>query len=263
MAFIAKKFSFDGIPSETYNVLISSESGDTSINSSNNITIYDESIYRKSVPYFYGSSQSEVLTFPIQIFSPVGDGIDAPVGSKISSWLFGQSSYKRLQLIQCDMDSVYFNCFLLNPQTRRVGNKIVGYSATVQCDSPYAWEFEKSETYTYTTEIVDDDVIFSNFSDNHDYLYPSLVITMNTFGGDVTITNSSDDDREFEITGLAAGEVLTVNNDLGILTSSLDIRRLGNFNKNFFRLVQGKNEFNIYGNVASVVMTYSFQRRIT
>ena len=110
---------------------------------------------------------------------------------------------------------------------------------------------------------MDDDIVFTNKSDNSDYLYPSLVITMNSFGGDVTITNSSDANRVFEITSLTAGEIITVDNDRGMLTSSLDLRRMGSFNKLWFRMPQGRNEFNISGNVESVVMSYDFARKVT
>ena len=262
MAFAGKNFVFDGTPSETYNLFVSNtESGDVSINASSNVDIISESIYAKSVPYFYGAAQREVLTFPLFVSSP--EEIDAGVAGKISSWLFGQREYKKLQIYQSDLLDVYFNAFLTSPRARRVGNRIVGYDFTVTCDSPFAWMFPQTETYSYTTELVDDDVVIQNISDNSDYLYMEMEITINGFGGSVTVTNNSDDGRIFGITGLTAGEVLTVDNDRGILTSSLDLRRLGSFNKNWFRLIQNKNEVNISGNVESIEMTYNFARKVT
>lgn len=262
MSFYGKSFVFNSKPSDVYNLYITSLDGGQETHGLGDVEVLLETVFRRAKPYFLGASQSSsVLTIPAMINSP--DVIDAPISGAIEKWLFGQLGYKKLQIIQPDMLDVYFNCFLKNPSMLKTGNQIRGYSFDIECDAPWAWQFEKTLTKTYTAETVSDSFSFKNTSDNNDYLYPKTTITINEFGGDITITNASDNSRIFQITDLSANEVLTIDNDLGILTSSTDLLRMGTFNKNWFRLVSGNNEISIDGNVASFVMNYSFARKVS
>jgi phage-related protein len=104
--------------------------------------------------------------------------------------------------------------------------------------------------------------VFNNASDDKcNYLNPTLVITMNTFGGTFSITNNSDAGRISSFTGLSAGEIITVNSSLQTLSSSLGVKRLSNFNKKFFRLSPGVNNLVIQGNISSLAMTTQFVSR--
>ena len=262
MSFFSKNFVFNGIPSETYGVYITNLGENESYTSGGgNIDINTQSVFRRSVPYFYGATQGNVLSFRCAITSP--DEITAGVSRSISRWLFGHLEYKKLQITQEDMQMSYFNCFLNNPETLRIGNIIHGYSFDVVCDAPYAWEFPKTLTKTYTAELASEDFTFQNISDDNDYLYPELVITFNSFGGNLTVTNTSDSDREFTLTGLLANEVLTIDNDRGILsTDQPDLLRMDKFNKNWFRLVSGRNDLELSGNISSFVMNYNLARKV-
>ncbi len=258
MGFYARSFQFDGIPSETYNLLISEIDGsaeDETMGSST-MEIKSQKIYKKPVPYFYGMTPAENLSFDISAFTP-DEEIDALSFQLIQAWLFSSRTYKKLLIFQEDMmDGIYFNCIFNNPKIIRVGNKIVGFTATIECDAPYGWNFPKTTTYTYTTPTVDNGFVFNNTSnDKGVYLYPDTVITMNAFGGSVTITNASDSSRVFSFTGMSPNEVITVDNNLQTISSSTGLLRLSNFNKHFLRLIPGVNNLRIQGNVSSLAMT--------
>ena len=95
MSFYAKSFTYNGLPSEHYNLEIANIEGGTSSNpGSGSVDIIEHFIYKRPVPFFYGVSYSKKLEFPISFFSP--DEISAVDISYISSWLFGQLSYKQL-----------------------------------------------------------------------------------------------------------------------------------------------------------------------
>jgi len=262
MSFFAESFIFDGVPSETFNVHITNlgDGGDAYTTGSNSVDIVTQSIFNRAVPYFYGASQVSGLSFPCAITSP--DEIVADESRFISNWLFGQMTYKKLQIVQDDMLGSYFNCFLNNPQTLRIGNKIHGYQFEVVCDAPWAWAFEKTLTKTYTDAWVSDEMAFINTSDNNDYVYPELVITHGSLSGDITIMNATDDHREFILTGLTSGEVITMDNDRGIISSSEGLLRMDNFNKNWFRLLPGYNSLHFYGRITSVDITYAPARKV-
>jgi phage-related protein len=258
MAFYASSFQFDGIASETHDLLISEIEGSAvdSTMGSSNMDILSQKIYRRSTPYFYGATPSENLSFEISANTLSGDEIDAEDFQIIQAWLFSPRTYRKLLIMQPDMESVYFNSIFNSPKILRVGNKIVGFTATVQCDSPFAWKYPKTTTYTYTVPTVDSSVVFNNTSDDRGaYLYPTNVITMNTFGGSVTITNSSDASRVMTITGLSGGEVITMNSSIQTLSSSLGFKRMSNFNKHFLRLVPGVNNLRLQGNFSSMSVT--------
>lgn len=257
MAFYASSFQFDGIPSETFGLLISEVDGSAvdSTMGSSNMDILSQRIYRRATPYFFGATPSENLSFDISATS-LGDEIDADSFQAIQRWLFSPRTYRKLLIFQEDMQSVYFNCIFNNPKIIRIGNKISGFTATVNCDSPFAWNFPKTTTYTYTSPTIDSSVVFYNSSDDKDaYLYPSMVITMNSFGGSVTITNSSDASRVFSITDLSAGEIITIDSSLQTLSSSTGLKRLSLFNKKFLRFVPGVNNLRLQGNFSSMAVT--------
>jgi phage-related protein len=259
LSFYALSFQFDGVPSETFNLFISgiNSSGESSSMGSTNMDVMLKKIFRRPVPYLLGITPSGVLSFEIEVTSP--EEIDAETYQLIQRWLFSSRTYKKLLILQPDMGNSYLNCIFNNPQTLRVGNNIVGFTATVECDSPFSWEFPKSITYSYSVPVVDSTVIFNNTSDDYgNYLYPSLVITMNTFGGSVSITNSDDTNRVFSFVTLSPSEIITINNDTQTISSSTGLKRLSNFNKHFLRLVPGVNHLRIQGNVLNIVMTTQF-----
>jgi phage-related protein len=258
MTFYARSFQYDGIPGETFNLLISQldDGGVSETDGSSKMEIISQKIYRRQNPYFYGATIADVLRFPATIMSP--ENIDAETYQLIQKWMFSNRTHKKL-LMQDDMGSAYFNCIFNNPQTIRVGNLIYGFNAEVECDSAFGWQYPRTTMYTYSTSVVDSTKIFNNRSDDAgSYLYPSLVITMNNIAGGISITNANDANRVFSFTGLSASEVLTMNCGLQTLSSSTGLKRLSNFNKNFLRLVPGINSLRIQGNVASIAMTTQY-----
>lgn len=254
MSFYARNFVFDDVPSEIYGLIISSsDGGDSSSNASSDVDMKTQTVFRRPVPYFYGVSQSPVLEFEAEITSIQGD-FTAIDSSLIQSWLFGQSKYKKLRIVQPDMEDIYYNCFLKNPQIKRIGNLVVGYTFTVVCDSPYAWGVTKSITYTQPNRTY----ILYNESENNFYTYPYFTVLM---GGTpfFKITNVTDNNRVFHLENLSVGETITVDNDLQIITASLTPNILSKFVPpvQFFRLLPGANELFLEGNIVNVTISYT------
>jgi len=262
MAFFGKEFIFDGVPSSKYNLYINSPNGGDFeiLPASSDVEIFTQRVYRRPRVYYYGTSQSPVLEFDLEVTSP--EEITSVMSQSIQSWLFGKQEYAKLQIIQNDMQTIYFNCFLTSPQVIKSGRMIHGFSSKVICDSPFAWEFPKTFTRTYSDPIVSEIYSFYNYSDDSEYMYPNMIITMNATGGDISIINSNDNSREFLIEELSPNEVITINNELGIMTSSTGLRRLSNFNKKWMRFVKGVNTLSIAGNIGSIAVTYQLARKV-
>lgn len=260
MAFWGYTFIFKNIPSETYNLYISSpDGGMIQTAGSGDVELLTQKVFRNPKPYLLGVQQSPVLSFDVQFTSP--DELMVEDIRQIQAWLFGQSEYQKLQVQQFDMSDVYFNCFITSPQIIKVGNVIKGIAGTVICDSPFAWSFPKTATRNYTS-LADETIVINNTSDNNYYTYPTILATVDTFGGDFSITNNTDNGRVFSFTDLLQDEVLTIDNERSIITSSTGLRRLSNFNKNWFRLVRGVNSLTIFGNVSQLKFTYSPARKL-
>ena len=262
MGFWARNFVYDGIISSEYGLTITSNNDTGSAGA--DVELYTQQIYRKPKPYLLGVQQTPVLSMPIHI--NVSDRLSATEDSIISKWLFGRNSYKKLQIIQPDMQYVYYNCIFTGKQTEIIGNIIRGYYATIICDSPFAWTYPKTITYTYPSGyLVNDTISMNNSSDMDDYTYPIVSFTMNTFGGSLSIINTSDDNREFAFTGLSAGEIITVDNNLQIITSSITgVNRLSNFtNYKWFRYIPKMNDLQISGNISSLSFTNQFAKKIS
>lgn len=258
--FWGRSFLYNGIPSELYNLYIQDIDADAVNKSmaSSSMEILEKKIYRKPQPFLYGMTPSPKLEFSFSAFS--NDEIDASTFEIISKWLFSSRSYKPLAIDQFDVQDVVFYAILQEPEIVRVGNVIRGFSCTVSCNSPFAYKYPKTTTYSYTTTVVDSTEIYLNMSDdNDDYLYPSsLIITMNNVDGGISITNLDDNNRVVSFTGLNASEVLTINPSLQTISSSTGLRRLSNSNKKFLRLVPGRNRLRVQGNVTSISMTNSW-----
>jgi len=262
MAFFGRSFIYGGIVSDYYGLSIgdinSSDINETM--GSSGMEISDQKIYRRATPYFYGATPSPVLKFDMSAFSK--EEIDADFFRLIQKVFFSSKKYKKLQIVQEDMAEVYFDCILNDPKIIRVGNLLRGISFTVQCSSPFAWKFPKTTTYSYTQPTINETIVFNNSSDdNGSYLYPKNVITMNSFGGNISITNLSDNNRVFSFTGLSSGEIITIDNSLQIISSSTGLKRLGNFNKKFLRMIPGVNTLRIQGAIASLATTCQFVSR--
>jgi len=256
MSFFGKSFIFDGKSSEEYNLYISSSDGENArLTGAGDIELITQKVFRRNSPYLLGVTPSPVLQFDIEITSPLE--IMADEMGYIMSWIFGQTEYKKLQIVQADMYDFYYNCFITSPKVIKVGNKTIGFSGTVICDRPYGTMYPKTLTKTYATPTVNDTFVFNNISQNNFYEFPTVAFTLNATGTSITITNNTDSSRAFTFTGLTSLETITVNNDLSIITSSLTLNRLSTFNKNWFRLLKGANSLTITGAPSSVSITYS------
>ena len=112
MAFYASNFIYDGKPGSEYGLRISSlsEQGESAGAS---VELITQDIYRRPNVYLLGVKQTPTLSIPISV--TVKKELTANQSSEISKWLFGHQTYKKLQIIQPDMEYVYYNCIFQNP----------------------------------------------------------------------------------------------------------------------------------------------------
>lgn len=266
MAFFARRFIFNDIPSDTYNLFIISNNsnGVVEAKGSGSVELYTQQIYRRAKPFLYGVQQTPVLEFELSFASYTP--ICAEKQALISKWLFGQQKYKKLRICQPDYQDVYFNCVLTNPRFNCVGNFAYSVIADVICDSPFAWE----EPTSITQENITSQITFNinNTSDLNDYVYPICIFTLSSTSTGFYIKNNSlkyanGNIETFSMSGLSPNEVITVNSDLGIITSSLGLNRYSLSSGTFFRLKPYINNISIGDDLSEVQITYQNARRVS
>lgn len=261
MAFWARSFIFDDIPSETYGLFLISEGGAGVLQNtgSNSVEPYTQEIYRRAKPYFFGVQQTPVLTFSLSFASLTP--VDALQQQTIQKWLFGHNSYKKLQIMQCDMESVYFNCILNNPTITTVGNFAYTFKCDVTCDAPWAWEYPKSASYGPFD--VEGTFTFNNISDDNYYMLPTFTVTLSSSEDEFQLLNQTDNNKGCTFTGLSPKETLTIDSSRYLITSSTGLLRVGNMTGILPRLVPGLNKLQVIGSVDDITIDYQNARKVS
>lgn len=254
--FNTHSFIYDGIPCDIYGLLIADLDGDGLKESDNFnsqiLTVIPPGAYES---VFLGYESKEPLPFEITLVSE--QKIDAYKRGKISKWLVGRNGFKKMQIVQSDLSSVIYCCIFTNLKTTYVAGYAHAFTLTGITNSPY--QFEKNKVVTTTVDTSGTLSIYNN-SDIEDYIYPDVKIT-STSGGDIEIINISDANRSFKITGLSAGEKITISGKTQTLTSSASLNRIGNFNKHWLRLKDGSNALSITGS-ATIEFTIPVIRQV-
>ena len=267
MSFYGAEVIYDGKPSSFYDLrILSFETGGQGESpAGSEIKIFDQYVNRRSKPYYFGNVKHTPLEFDITLGSL--NPLIATDRGLIDKLFLGRDTYKTFQIVQDDLANIKFDVLFTNATNIYVGNVCRAIKLHGQCLEPWGNTFPKTLTYTYTTEINKDFIFtFYNDSDDRDYLYPYISFTLSNIGTAFTLTNSTDGSRVFGfgLSGslLSPNEVITVDNDRQILTSSLGLYRLSRFNKNWFRLLPGANIIRLVGAIKSFIMTYTLARKV-
>lgn len=120
----------------------------------------------------------------------------------------------------------------------------------------HGWSIpERVEIKNTGTKFVD--IVNKNvFNNDH---YPQMVIKKTNSGGDVTITNYSNDKYALNLKNLSVNETIFVDNEYRIIYCVDSPRNIygESFNKNWFYLTSGKNHIEIKGD-CEIIMDLQF-----
>jgi len=240
--FYGLDFIYNGIPSDTFGLKIVEfgSSGEREDMTAVSYSVEEEKVRRKPVPYFFGVEQNDKLKFSMTIARQ--EALDRYDNGVITKWLFNKQ-YNELKVIQPDLNGVYYRCILTNPKKVQYGNLAYAISFDVECNAPYGFTEEITDTYNITTSAT---INHYSPSCSNDYLYPKLEITVGSTTTNFSIINTSDANREFKFTSIAPSQVITVTNDLGIITST-GSASLTQFNKKWFRILPEYNVLTVTG----------------
>ena len=235
MAFIGEYCIYNGISSEQFGLHIVNENGSMEVNSGGEITI-QKSCMMGGLKYAYMGREA-IDPCEIHMTLMREKPMDAAEISAVMRWL-GSVTYKELRIVQPDISTVKFNCIFTEIATVQHGNETYGVSVVGECDSCFG---EGNPIVATANSNKTGTIRIMNYGDYMDYVYPVVKITMPSSGGDITISNATDNNRVFSFTGLSGSEVLTVDCLRKTIVSSTGINRLGVFSKNWLPLLPGAN----------------------
>lgn len=263
MAFYGLEFVYNGVSSVNFNLYITTinSQGISESNLGSAVELITKKILRNPVEFLYGVEQTPVLEFDLEFTSP--SPLSAADRSIISAWLFGQQSRGKLQIVQEDLQNIYFTCILDSSKTTYVGNVCYGFKAHVVCDSPFAWENPKVVGESSLGNVVTDKVIsLLNTSADSYYTFPVVTFTTNSIGTYFTITNVTDNNREFSFTNILANETITADCGSKVITTNSGLLRVANFSLEWLRLIRGVNSLHIQGGISAYSITYRVASKV-
>lgn len=217
-------------------------------------TIREVKIRGNSKRYFQNIGH-EPLEFPVSF---VFDNLwDSDKIREVARWLCNQTYYQPLYF-SANINRIYYALVVDSPNL--VHNSLSqGYiNLTFRCKDCYSYSpVYTSNIYDLSSNVPEGTIIeFSNEGDVN--LKPEIEIEK-VGAGDITITNTSNNNEVFSFTGLNNAEVIYVNNEDEIIdTSIIGIYRYSNFNDNYLNLIRGINQLNVVGN-CKIIFRYQFK----
>ena len=270
-------FTYSGTPSKKYGLIFANVETDRFFKLSGDIasnTIFNKKDKRK---YIVGEQfEDSPIQFEAEVITDDDRTIDRYERREIEKWLFHQPNFRKLYTeSDCNAFSdtyefvdgiekrLYLNCRFINAEKIEGNGGIMGYRFTVECDSCMAWQDETTQlievgnsnsTSSGTFDIEVD-------SDIKDYIYPKVTITIGSSGGDISIVNLSDSaTRQTSFSELSPNVTIIMNGN-GINYISGDYYQKFT-NKNFIRLLDGKNTLSVSGNVSKIEFRFQNRRYI-
>lgn len=182
----------------------------------------------------------QICKNPCSVTSQEEMYLEPDLVSALQRWLC-RKEYHRFKVDQDGYENIHWNAVFSSKQITLDG-RIVGLELTLHTDAPYAYMDEVSVEYECSAGTSFD--LYDN-SDEEGYIYPDVEITILS-DGNFRLENSMDK-RIMKIDGCKNGEVITIDGQNQIITTSLVSHNLSrNFNYFFPKI------FNTYGDTLNI-----------
>jgi len=266
-----KSFVYNGKSSEPYELFFANVDTKSNMNLGGDIELTTIKAKRSGKNYIQDTDYNKPLEFDAEIVTKTLITDDKL--HEINAWLLNQLEYKKLYVNDPDYKykNVYFNCIFTSVERIEgcmgdQGYGTYGFKVTIKCNAPWAWEDEK--TITYSTIPTNSYLVFNNTSDCNDYMYPTLQFTTGSTAVNiaiptdktVTIQQVTDNNRLTSVTNLSASETITMSVCPSVITSNLGLDHYSKFNKKWIRFLVGENRFTVTGDVSELKIIYTNAR---
>ena len=256
MAFEGCEFTFDGISSHEYGLVVynfDSYSQDDAFSFPSAGDIQADRLPWRTSSLLYTVVEEDVAEFQL-VFGANPESMDErdPIDrwdqQVIASWLTGHKTYKWLTIEQDDMHGFRFRCLISELEAISVGGEQWAYQCRITCDSPYAYTYP--EITTINPGGSETTLLFRCVTTSNNDYYPLMDLVMNG-GSSISVSNEDLEDSNFELSGLP-GQSYTIHVDNDNQTIHSDelpsYNFYENFNFQFLRLKRGDNHLRFSGN---------------
>ena len=166
--------------------------------------------------------------------------------NSIASWLTDPNEYQWLEVEQPDLEMIRYHCVISELQPIQLSWLPWAFTAKISCDSPYGYRFPEEFQYTCSGTTVIELISRSTISRPY---YPRMEIRLNG-SNTISLINQSFNHTEFKLSNIHRNNSLTVSvdNNLGLITSSDGINMYQYFNFTWLPLKKGMNKIKVTGN---------------
>lgn len=270
MELYGSHFEYAGIKSRHYGLIFATV--ETSRFTSVSGEIETVSLFNKkdSRRYYIGDELSDSpVSFETEIVSE--RPLDKMTQRAVEKWLFFRKGYSPLffdidddcngetwDLINGRVKRYYLNCRFINPSKIEYNGGVVGYTVTVECDSPCAWQEAVLKEYALTNGAGrSTEIMLEVDTDMHEYIYPVVRIDIGSSGGDISIVNLSDDTtRITSFSGMQPTTAFRMDGHTNYISGSMYSKFK---DKHFVRIMDGKNKLRVTGDIKKI--SFEWQNR--
>lgn len=233
-------FEYDGQNLSDYGFIICEPDGTNgfdTISAGSQITFNKVSRNRGKIHTLSGTSYDECITSTFKICKDPCVYDDIRISSDesrdIMRWLNRSKFYKFCFIPEDSWEETCFFNASFNVNKVVIAKELYAFELNMETDKPFGYAEEVSQSWTVTD--ADATCTLYDASDDVGYVYPSVVITCNE-SGDLSISNDLEDCTVI-IKNCTVGEVITIDGDTRIVTSSLSGHKIYNdFNFEFLRI---------------------------
>lgn len=267
-------FEYGGTQSRRYGLMIANvetERFNQIFGTIQGITFFNKSSKRR---YLIDDDYSDSpITIDVEIITDHQKTIDPYERRTIEKWLFNQTKYQKFYIDMADDSTgesfeykngeykrLYLNCRFVNPVRLEYNGGIVGYKAALEADSGMWWQDKTTSIFTLNHESANSNSMISVVvdTDSKRFTYPKVTITTGSVGGDVIISNYSDDStRTTRFNELSANTSVILNGETNYI-SGQNYEKF--YKQNFPRLLDGTNHIYITGNVKTIKFEFCNRR---
>lgn len=267
-------FEYGGVSSRQYGLMFANI--DTSINTSMSGSIDSSVVFNKRGVrnYFIGDIYTESpFSCDVEIIIDNDTCLDKDRQREVEKWLFHKQGYQKLYFDQSDdlngqtyeyingeIKRTYLNCRFTNPMRIEGNGGVCGYKATLESDSPLAWQeavemsFGVSGGSNRSNTIISLDID----TDLNDFVYPRVTIQTGSTGGDIIISNNSDDEtRLTSFVDVTRNTQVIMDGNINYISGQNYMKF---YQKNFIRLLDGTNRISVIGDVTSIKFVWQNRR---
>ena len=269
----ASHFIFDGISSETYNLqIVEIDAATVKEVTALSATLRTRKPSRINRHFHEGVTYDRMPEHQFTVLCDTPGGITDSDRRAILRWLVGRNAFKTLILVgdadkytYHELTECYpaYNAVFTNAETIYIQNRCYGFKFTVAFDSPYAMLYKKvtdadSGAVSYAMVDMWEDgshiiektdgaglehtIKWTNDSDiKYGFVYPIIYLNRNG----LTIINTSDGDRKFEILNCGDTSQIKINCQTKTISATRGSASIGNISEDgrqWLRLKHGVNE---------------------